>query len=102
MSSQQENVSVSSFADGGFVTTWKTYGSPDDPNTGISGQRFGADGEKIGTEFTVNTYTRSLQMDPEVTTLADGGFMVVWETFSNPDDSTGRTLLASDVAILLY
>ena len=61
-------------------------------------QRFDAAGNKVGSEFIVNTHTglRPLgdpthrsEIDSEVVTFADGGFMVVWGTSSNPDDTSG-------------
>ncbi len=62
----------------GFVMVWQSY-LQDGSGQGIYGQRFDADGNKIGTEFAVNTTTAGDQSAPQVTALADGGFAVVWE-----------------------
>ncbi|WP_432472983.1 VCBS domain-containing protein [Amphritea sp. HPY] len=79
---------VTGLADGGFVVTW--YGN--DPATGdtsgygIAGQRFNAAGDTVGDEFLVNTYTQSSQLAPSVTGLANGGFVVTWQS---ADPTTG-------------
>ena len=43
--------------DGGFVAVWTGRGGQDGSGDGVFGQRFTADGEKIGAEFLVNQYT---------------------------------------------
>lgn len=68
-------------ANGGFAVTWTdpdgTQG--DASGTAILAQAFGADGEKIGTEFLVNTQTSGYQINPSITALADGGFAISWQ-----------------------
>ena len=46
-------------------------------------QRFDANGIEVGGEFVVNTLAANDQVDPTVTALADGGFLVAW-SFYNP------------------
>ena len=41
----------------------------------------------IGTEFQINTYTSSAQWNSSVTGLADGGFVVTWQ--SSEQDGSG-------------
>ena len=87
--SSQTHPSVSPLADGGFVVVW----SSSDPNTGdttsagIAGQLYDSDGTPVGDEFLVNTNTSGSQFDPEVVTLADGSFVVVWD--GAPADPAG-------------
>ena len=71
----QDTPSITALANGGFVVTWhdKTSTSGD-----IKAQIFGAGGSKAGSEFVVNTTTKSTQTTPSITALADGGFVVTW------------------------
>lgn len=63
---------------GGFVVVWQSL-LQDTSYWGIYGQRFDADGNKVGAEFQVNTKIHDSQQQPTVTGLADGGFVVAWE-----------------------
>jgi hypothetical protein len=67
---------VAGLAGGGYVVAWETtaIGGAID----IHAQRFDASGAKAGGEFQVNTETQSGQIDPAVTALQDGGFLVTW------------------------
>ena len=44
---------------------------------------FAADGTRVGTELLVNTATASSQDSPQITALANGGFVVTWQTTAN-------------------
>jgi len=78
----QISPSLSALPDGGFVSVWQsdnhegsgTYG------WGIFGQRYDAAGEKVGGEFRINTKIGNHQEKPSVTSYADGGFVVVWQS----------------------
>jgi parallel beta-helix repeat protein len=70
---------VSSLLNGGFVAIWQSE-YQDGMDWGIYGQRYDADGNPIGAEFRVNTTTQDSQDHPEVTSLADGSFVVVWQS----------------------
>ena len=37
----------------------------------------------MGAEFRVNSYQDNWQRNPHITTFADGGFLVVWESYLN-------------------
>jgi hypothetical protein len=75
----QQLSTVTGLADGGWVVTWSSLGQDGDGN-GIYQQRYTADGSKTGVETPVNTYTTGLQYESTVTALADGGWVVTWET----------------------
>lgn len=81
----QSNSSVTGLNDGGFVVAWNSAGQ-DDPrfselaNHGIFAQRYDNTGQPVGTEFQVNTYTPDYQTRPKVARLADGGFVVTWQS----------------------
>jgi Ca2+-binding RTX toxin-like protein len=72
--------SIAVLASGDFVITWddqSTWGNSD-----IRGQRFSADGSRLGAEFVVNEEAvgTGFQSGSEVTALAGGGFVVTWES----------------------
>jgi hypothetical protein len=74
---------VTTLANGGFVVTWEAGGAPGD-NSGlaISAQIFTAAGVPVGGEILVNTATDNAQEEPQITALADGGFVVTWQDSS--------------------
>ncbi|MDP1905909.1 MAG: calcium-binding protein [Pseudomonadota bacterium] len=82
----QDDPTVISSADGGFLVTWQSNGQ-DGSGYGIYAQRYAADGNKAGAEFHVNTTTASHQNNPEATLLADGGYLVTWSTGATPGTS---------------
>ena len=65
--------------DGGFVVTWMSN-NQDGSDWGIYGQRYAADGAPSGNEFLINNHTQYSQYEPSVTALADGGFVVAWQS----------------------
>jgi Ca2+-binding RTX toxin-like protein len=86
--SDQFYSSVTALADGGFVVTWSSNGQDGD-GWGVYGQRYDAAGAAVGGEFQINTYTTSAQIDPSVTALADGGFVVTWSSFGQDGSRYG-------------
>ena len=82
----QSNADVASLADGGFVVAWETMDVATGDTDGIAARRYDVNGNALGSEFLVNTFTTDGQQIPEVTGLADGGIVVVWRTF---DAGTG-------------
>ncbi|MEA3054139.1 MAG: hypothetical protein QOG72_3042, partial [Sphingomonadales bacterium] len=76
----QSAPSVAVLQGGGYVVVWT-----DDSRTGgdaseesIKGQRFDANGDKVGGEFLVNSATSNDQLDPSVAGLPSGRFVVTW------------------------
>lgn len=80
--SAQAIPSIAGLNDGGFIATWHSSGQ-DASSWGVYGQRFGADGSKIGTEFGINSYTSSDQSGPSIAGLADGSFIVTWSSYQD-------------------
>jgi hypothetical protein len=76
----QSNPDTAALADGGFVITWHGYGATDNSSYSIYAQRYDASGNNLGAEFQVNTYTSSNQSFPSTTALADGGFVITWQS----------------------
>ena len=77
--SSQSLASVAGLPGGGFVVTWTSY-LQDGMDYGIYAQRYGADGSPQGAEVRVNTTTDYWQYQPEVAALADGGYVIVWQS----------------------
>ena len=73
---------------GGFVVTWDSYGQ-DGSSWGVFGQVFDANGNKLGNEFRVNTYTLNSQYSPSVASLSGGGFVVTWHSNGQDGSSWG-------------
>ena len=71
---------------GQFVVTWHSNGQ-DGFGYGIFGQRFGADGTALGSEFQVNTHTTRNQRYSSVAMDAGGDFVVTWSSYGQNGDS---------------
>ncbi len=76
----QFDVSVAADAAGGFVVAWTSRGSVGDDTSrySIQGQRYNSEGNQIGGQFQINSYTMDGQYLPSVASDAQGGFVVVW------------------------
>ncbi|MBN2000741.1 T9SS type A sorting domain-containing protein [candidate division KSB1 bacterium] len=72
----------------GFVVCWQSFGA-DNNNDGILGQLFGQNGNKIGTEFLINSHTIDSQTNPRATGVADGGFLISWSSNNQDGDGLG-------------
>ena len=80
--------SVTSLVDGGFVVTWAREGQDEDYYS-IFGQRYDAQGKRAGEEFQINTYMKTVQDFPSVTSLVDGGFVVTWSSYRQDGSDYG-------------
>ncbi|HEY8380993.1 MAG TPA: calcium-binding protein [Microvirga sp.] len=98
------NQKLASLKDGGYVAVWQEAAQPS-PDGGamwnLKAQIFNADGSRRGSELTVATSidsqgTHSHEI-PDVTSLADGRFVVVWNQVG---DTT--TPLSSLVKVCIY
>lgn len=76
---------------GNFVVVWNDEGK-DGSGLGIYGQRFDPNGNKIGSEFLVNTYTSLDQQNPSIAMDYDGCFVVAWQ--SEGQDGSGNGIYA--------
>ncbi|WP_159565965.1 Ig-like domain-containing protein [Budvicia diplopodorum] len=66
---------------GMYITVWNGLNGPgDSAASGIIGQIFAADGKPLGDAFQINTTTNSWQNFPDVVTLKDGSFVVVFDS----------------------
>ena len=70
--------SIAPLAGGGFVATWQSVSPAGSGHVLLLGQRFAADGSKVGAEFQVNTDTTHNPVGNDVARLSDGSFVVSW------------------------
>jgi hypothetical protein len=80
--------SVAAAPSGQFVVVWASY-DQDFSYGGIFGQRYDASGNRLGSEFQVNTMVDDDQYFPAVSTDAAGDFVVVWESYYQDGDDFG-------------
>jgi len=80
--------SITSLGNGGFVVVWQSNGQ-DGSGLGIYAQRYTSTGAGDGSEFRVNTYATSDQIWPTVTSLNNGSFVVVWQSYGQDGSSWG-------------
>ncbi|MEX0283995.1 MAG: Ig-like domain-containing protein [Paracoccaceae bacterium] len=93
--SNQIEPEVAALPGGGFVVAWQTAdGTQDGSASAIKAQRFDDTGAKLGTEFLVNTEFDSSQIMRSVTALANGGFVVAWDTNDPAQDGNLQAVKA--------
>jgi hypothetical protein len=85
---------ISVAGNGDFVVAWTNYGSYLYPD--VHGQRFASAGERLGTEFVVNSYTRGTQRNASVAADLYGDFTVIWASFG-PGGGAGQDGFGSGI-----
>lgn len=89
----QQEPSVTGLSDGGFVVVWEFLSGPQDEDGGIAGRLYDADGAPRGSEFLINSTKDEFQGSPSVSSLSDGGFVVVWDDDSRTGGDTSQTAI---------
>jgi hypothetical protein len=84
----QEYPSVAALSDGNFVVVWQSA-DLDGSGLGVYGILLGGDGEVVKEDFKVHTDNYSNQDFAEVAALADGGFVVVYDSPADGDGGGG-------------
>ena len=99
---------VAPLTNGGFVVTWESAPlsgatGQDGSGRGIYARRFNADGGPASGEFRVNTQTTGDQIEPRISALVNGGFVIIWmdeaeftfkaQRFSFSGSATGGEIL---------
>ncbi|MCB1486502.1 MAG: hypothetical protein KDJ88_03475, partial [Bauldia sp.] len=98
-SNDETDIQVAALANGGFVAVWQT--DNDGSGSGIRFSVYDNNGAAVkanqfGGGIAVNTTTSGEQVTPDVTALADGGFVVVWDddqrsgTYGQRFDASGN------------
>lgn len=79
---EQGDPDVTGLADGGFVVAWVSHtdstAASDFHDSDILGQRFDADGNPVGGEFTINGGDALWDRSPTLALTEDGGFVASW------------------------
>ncbi len=86
----QQNPAVAMSLAGNFVIVWQSYSGVDPSDSGVFGQRFDANGAKVGGEFQINQYTTGYQRNPRVAMITSGDFIVTWS--SQQDAQSGAVM----------
>ncbi len=84
----QRDPAIASLSDGGFVITWSSWGQ-DGSENGVYGQAYDQDGNAVGNEFQINSFTGDGQQRSAVDVLNDGSFIVVWESLDQDGSGVG-------------
>ena len=86
--SRQEQPSVISIKNGGFVVAWQSN-SQNGGDYDILAQRYDASGNVVGGEFQVNTYDTGAQTNLKISETLDGGFIIAWQSEHQDGSSYG-------------
>jgi alpha-tubulin suppressor-like RCC1 family protein len=82
----QSNPAVAGLTNGSFVVTWQATDASGD---GIFLQRYNATGHKIGGQAQVNTVSVDDQSLPAIAGLANGGFVIAWQSAQQDGSGLG-------------
>ena len=98
----QDRAAIVGNGGGAFTVVWQSQ-AQDGNDFGIVARRFDATASPLGPEFAVNTYTNAAQQTPRVAPAPGGGFLVVWESWTQEDGTFagvfGRTFDAVGAAL---
>ena len=94
----KQNPQIATNETGQFLIVWDSEGDPNVNKKDIFGQRLNEDGQLIGDEFRLNSYTDSDQKCPAVDILQDGHFIAVWQ--SQNQDSSGYGIYGESGVII--
>lgn len=97
-------------SDGGFLIVWVTTKQGNDPDEGIRGQFFYANGQTRLSEFHINTYTYNNQTEPTLSlSYKQDRIIVAWNSIGQDGDKggiyyqildfSGNKLLASEMQV---
>lgn len=96
LDAEQEQPDVTVLSDGSFIVTWSSLRVDQDTGLWVSSgrdiyaQHFDQTGNKIGTEFQVNSYSTASEGNPSITALNNGGFYVNWISYDSQSNIFGR------------
>ncbi|MEI9905252.1 MAG: calcium-binding protein [Asticcacaulis sp.] len=71
---------VVALTNGGFVVTWESD-NQDGSSAGVYMRQFDATGQAVTSDLQVNTYTDNGQSNPKIAVLADGSYVVTWDSY---------------------
>jgi len=73
---------IAELKDGGFIVCWESH-DQDGDKSGIFGQKFNIQKQKVDDEFQINTNSIGNQLKPKVVALQNGDVLLCWATSSN-------------------
>ena len=73
--------SITALASGGFVVTWFSHDDGTSVGNDIWGRIYNTNGVPAGNNFRINTTTTDEQVEPSITALSDGRFVVTWRSY---------------------
>jgi hypothetical protein len=79
---------VASDASGGFVVAWQSF-AQDGSGYGVFGQRYASTGARLGSEFRVSTFSTGDEGSPAISSVANGDFVVAWQSGADQDGDAG-------------
>lgn len=83
----QSEPSITTLINGDFVVTWKSF--QDGWGYGIYAKLYSASGIAKSSELMVNTTVYSHQIEPSITALTSGGFVISWTSIDQNGDIYG-------------
>lgn len=86
--SNQYKQTVTALKGGGWVVTWQSTGQ-DGSDEGVYSQAYAANGNRVGAETRVNSFTADQQHYQQITSLANGGWVVTWQSYGQDGSSYG-------------
>ena len=87
-SNNKSSPQIQALENGSFAVVWQDRGADGDDD-GIFGQLYDYEGNPLDADFAVNTYTSSVQSEPKITNLRDGGFVVSWSSWEQDGSEYG-------------
>lgn len=102
---QQYYASIAPYGASRFLVTWSSGGpfAQDGDRFGVFGQVIEIDGNKIGDEFQVNTYTTGDQWFPHMAGAEDSTFMVAWHSDGSAEsDNDSYSVQAQVLQTVLF
>lgn len=95
----QRTPSVATLSSGGFVISWAdaSLQGGDASGTSVKAQMFDANGNRVGTEFLVNSFTTNVQDTPVVASLQNGGFVVSWHDTSQQGSDASKDSVKAQI-----
>jgi len=78
-----EDPYVEALTNGGFVVVWRDRSASLGLYTGLHAQLFGATGNKVGSQFLVNSIDSIVPVRPVISSLNNGDFVVAWTGIDN-------------------
>ncbi|MBB6523477.1 Ig-like domain-containing protein [Pseudoteredinibacter isoporae] len=80
---------IASLADGGYIVTYLKLSETAEDGFDVFAQRYDAQGNPHSESFKVNSFTEGDQVNSDVIGLADGGYVITWQSRDQDGDLNG-------------